>query len=133
MAKTKKSNKKTKKNKPKRGKSEQKKSKSMENKKWDKKENEEPGIQIKQDPFNVIDFALMTEKAIQSIELENKLVFIVKENSNKRDIKKAVENAFEKPVENVNSMIDNRGRKKAFIRFEEDGSAADIAMRLGII
>lgn len=99
----------------------------------EKTQNIDEGIELKNDPFDVISFALMTEKAIQSVELENKLVFIVKENSTKNDVKTAVENAFETEVDKVNALIDTKGRKKAFVRFSEEGAAADIAMRLGII
>lgn len=104
-----------------------------ENKEENKQENNEISIELKGNPFDVIDFALMTEKSVQAIELENKLVFITKEESSKSDIKKAVQSAFEKNVSKVNTMIDTKGRKKAFVKFEEEGAAADIAMRLGII
>ena len=85
------------------------------------------------DPFNVIRFVLMTEKAIQNIEKQNKLVFIVMKNAEKGDIKAAVEGAFKAPVENVHTLIDQKSRKKAIVKFKQAGIAGEIAIRLGII
>ncbi|MAH43251.1 50S ribosomal protein L23 [archaeon] len=85
------------------------------------------------DPFKIIRFVLMTEKAIQNIEIENKLSFIVYRESNKRTIKNSVESAFQTEVVNVNVLNDQKGRKKAIVKFKEDGAAGDIAMRLGML
>ena len=85
------------------------------------------------DPFTILKFVLMTEKAIQLIERENKLVFIVDKKYSRVDIKKASESAFQASVKDVKTLIDQKGRKKAFIKFKEPGVAGDIAMRLGII
>ena len=82
---------------------------------------------------NVIKFVLMTEKSVQNIELQNKLVFIVDGRSTKADIKKSVEGMFEKKILDVKTIIDRKGRKKALVKFEEAGAAGDIAIRLGII
>ena len=85
------------------------------------------------DPFKVIKYVLMTEKAIQSIELENKLVFIVDSKSTKNSIKMAIEAAFKSEIHSVKVLNDQKGRKKAIIRFVEEGVAGDIAMRLGML
>ena len=85
------------------------------------------------DPFKVLKFVLMTEKAVQVIEKQNKLVFIVDRGSDKSSIKAAVETAFNAPVNGVQTMIDQEGRKKAFVKFRNAGAAGDIAIKLGII
>ncbi len=85
------------------------------------------------DPFKVIKYVLMTEKAIQGIELENKLVFIVDNKSTKNSIKISIEAAFKSEVHSVKVLIDQKGRKKAVVRFIEEGAAGDIAMRLGML
>ena len=85
------------------------------------------------EPYKILRFVLMTEKSVQNIELQNKLVFIVERKAAKAQIKDAAEEAFGKAVKTVDTMIDNRGRKKAFIRFSEEGAAGDIAVRLGVI
>lgn len=86
-----------------------------------------------EDPFSTIKFVLMTEKSIQLIESQNKLVFIVNKNSSKDDIKKAFENAFSADVKEIKTTIDQKNRKKAFIKLKKEGEAGEIAIRLGII
>jgi len=84
-------------------------------------------------PFETIKFVLMTEKAIQMIETQNKLIFIVDRKANKKQIKEAVESAFESPVSKVQTAIDQKGRKRAYVKFAKPGAAGDIAVRLGIL
>ncbi len=85
------------------------------------------------DPFRVIKFVLMTEKAVQVIEKQNKLVFIVEKKADKNGIKASVETAFNSPVTAVQTLIDQDGKKRAFVKFRNAGAAGDIAIRLGII
>ncbi len=85
------------------------------------------------DPFETIQFVLMTEKCVRLIEAQNKLVFVVRRQARKKQIKKAVENAFQSPVSGVTTLIDQKGRKRAFVKFSQSGAAGDIAVRLGII
>ncbi len=85
------------------------------------------------DSFAVIKFVVMTEKAIQLIEKQNKLVFVVDRGATKDEIRKAAESAFSANVSKVQTNIDQLGRKKAFVRFAKPGEAGEIAIRLGII
>lgn len=85
------------------------------------------------EPFDYLRFVLMTEKSIQLIETQNKMVFVANRKATKSDIKKSVENAFQTPVTRVTTVIDQKGRKKAFIKFAKEGMAGEIAIRLGII
>ena len=85
------------------------------------------------DPFSIIKFVLMTEKAVQVIEKQNKLVFIVDRGADKNNIKAAVEAAFSAPISHVQTMIDQKGRKKALVKFRNAGAAGNIAIKLGII
>ena len=85
------------------------------------------------DSFDILKFVLMTERAIQIIEAQNKLVFIVNRKSKKQDIKKAVENAFNTQVSKIQTSIDQQARKKAYVKFKKPGEAGEIAIRLGII
>lgn len=87
----------------------------------------------KVDAFKSLSFVLMTEKAIQLIETQNKLAFVVRRSATKSDIKKAIEHVFQTPVSKVNTVVDQDGRKKAFVRFAKQGEAGEIAIRLGII
>ena len=85
------------------------------------------------DPWTILDYPLLTEKSIGRIETENKLVFIVKKKSNKRQIKWAAEKAFNVKVTDVKTLIDRKGRKKAWIQLAKEYPAADIATRLGML
>lgn len=85
------------------------------------------------DPWTVLLYPLLTEKSIGRIESENKLVFIVKRKSNKRQIKWATEKAFSVKVVEVKTLIDRKGRKKAWIQLAKEYPAAEIATRLGML
>lgn len=81
----------------------------------------------------VIKYPLSTEKSIRLMESENKLVFIVDKRANKKDIKEAIEKSFKVKVDRVNTFVDVKGRKKAYIRFSKETPAIDIATQLGLM
>lgn len=85
------------------------------------------------DAFSVVKFVLMTEKSVRAVEAQNKLVFIVKRDAKRPQIKSAVEKMFASPVDGIKTVIDQSGRKKAFVHFKNAGAAGDIAIKLGII
>lgn len=85
------------------------------------------------DPWKILIHPLLTEKAVGKIETENKLVFIVNRKSNKKQIRWAAETALNVKVVNVNTMIDRKGRKKAWIKLSKEYSASEIATRLGML
>ena len=85
------------------------------------------------DPWTILLYPLLTEKAIGKIESENKLVFIVKRKSNKKEIKWAAEKAFNVKILDVKTLIDRKGRKKAWIKLSKEYPAAEIATRLGML
>jgi len=94
---------------------------------------EEIKKELKVDPFTIITHPLLTEKALGKVETENKLVFIVKRKVDKKQIRWAVEKALDVKVVNVNTLIDRKGRKKAVVKLSKEFSAADIAMRFGML
>lgn len=83
--------------------------------------------------WNIINHSLLTEKSISFVESQNKLVFIVRRESNKNSIKWAVERAFEVKVDEVKTLIDQKGRKKAFVKLDKNFNAGEIATRLGML
>ncbi|MBW6451826.1 MAG: 50S ribosomal protein L23 [DPANN group archaeon] len=83
--------------------------------------------------MKIIKHTHMTEKAIGNIELKNELVFIADLKATKEDIKNAVEEMFKIKVAKINVNIDQKGRKKAFIKLKPEFRAMDIATKLGII
>ena len=87
-------------------------------------------------PHEIIIQPIMTEAAFEQIERENKLTFIVNKSSNKHQIKWAINKLYgidKKGITKINTLITNKGLKKAIIRFDfEIVNAADIATKLGI-
>jgi large subunit ribosomal protein L23 len=75
----------------------------------------------------------LTEKSMNMIELENKLVFIVNKKADKKEIREAIEKEFDVKVEWVRTEMTTRGQKKAIIKISPDFSASDIASKLGMI
>ena len=98
-----------------------------------KAEKKEVPKQPKMDPWTVLKFPHLSEKSTANIEIQNKLVFIVKNRASRKQIKDAVEGAFNVKVVKVNMTSTTKGEKKAFVRLDEKNSAADIATRLGMM
>jgi len=85
------------------------------------------------DPWSVLLRPVISESAIEKIEKENKLTFIVDRRANKKVIEFAVEKLFDVKVKKINTLITIKGEKKAYVRLEPEFSAADIATRIGIL
>ena len=66
------------------------------------------------------------------MEAENKLIFVVDSRATKQEIKKAVEELFKAKVTAVNTLI-LKGRKKAYVTFNKQTPAIDIATQLGLM
>ncbi len=90
-------------------------------------------IHIKMDEFNIIKYPLSKEKAIRLMEKENKLLFVVDNKANKKEIKQAIEKMFKAKVEKVNTLIGPDGKKRAYVKFSDETPAIDIATQLGIM
>lgn len=85
------------------------------------------------DLTRVIVRAIVSEKAIDLIQRENKLTFIVDRRANRPLIKKAVEELFDVRVEKIWTMITPKGEKKAIIKLKPEYSAFDVASQLGVL
>jgi len=81
----------------------------------------------------VIKYPMMTERSVNMIENENKLVFIVDRRANKDDIKAAIKELYEVDATTVNTLITHKGEKKAFVKLSDEYDASDVAIRLGIL
>lgn len=84
-------------------------------------------------PFNIIKYPLQTESAMQKIEDQNTIVFIVDSRANKNQIKLAVEKTYDVKTAKINTLIRPDGTKKAFVRLNADQDALDVSNRIGII
>ncbi len=76
---------------------------------------------------------ILSEKALRLLESENKIVFEVKREANKIEIKKAFEEIFGVKVEKVNTLINRKGKKIAYIKLKPEFKASEIATKLGLI
>lgn len=74
----------------------------------------------------------MTEKTLALIEKENKLVFIVHDDADKKSIKEAIKVLYDAEVDSVNTARTIYG-KKAFVRMKEPDAARDLATKLGLV
>jgi large subunit ribosomal protein L23 len=81
----------------------------------------------------IIKYPMMTERSVNMIENENKLVFIVDRRANKHEIATAIKELYEVEAETVNTLITRKGEKKAFIKLKDEYDASDVAIRLGIL
>jgi large subunit ribosomal protein L23 len=85
------------------------------------------------DPYRVIISPISTEKAIQKVEFNNVLTFIVDKKSTKQDVKRAVEELFKVKVAKVNIQNSITGKKKASVKLSPESSAPDISADMGLI
>ncbi|MEK6973077.1 MAG: 50S ribosomal protein L23 [archaeon] len=83
--------------------------------------------------YDIVLHPLITEKSVNAIEKENKLVFVVNKRSTKKEIREAIEDLYDVKIDSINVVNDMKGRKKAFVRINKKFKANDIAVKLGII
>ena len=84
-------------------------------------------------PHEIVLYPLTTERSVKMIQEENKLLFIVAREADKKEIAKAVEELYDVEVEEVRTSIDREGRKRALVKLKGGYSASDVAVRLGIL
>jgi large subunit ribosomal protein L23 len=87
---------------------------------------------MKMDSYSIIMKPHLTEKSMNAIDKNNELTFVVRRNSRKPQIKSAFEDLYAVKVESVNTQINTRGEKLAYIKLEAEHSAEDIAVKMGI-
>jgi large subunit ribosomal protein L23 len=85
-----------------------------------------------EDAQKILKRPYVTERTFDQIEKENKLCFIVDDKVSKTQVASAFQALYEVKVEAVNTSRTVRG-KKAFVRLEEPGKAAELATRLGLV
>lgn len=86
-----------------------------------------------EDPYIILKHPLRTEKAVREVESNNTIIFLVRNDANKKQIKWAMEKAFDVKVENIRTLIDSKGKKKAYIRLSPETPAMDISTELGLV
>jgi large subunit ribosomal protein L23 len=81
---------------------------------------------------SIIKYPHVTEKAVDKMDFENKMLFIVDSAAEKAEIADAVEAQFEVTVESVTTMVTPQGEKKATVLLSDDDDAQEIASRIGV-
>ena len=81
---------------------------------------------------DVIEHPHVTEKAMDLMEFDNTLQFVVALSADKGDIGDAIEESYGEEVASVNTQITMDGEKKATVRFAEDDAAENIMSRIGV-
>ena len=82
-------------------------------------------------PHQILLHPYVTEKTLNMMEEQNSLMFIVRDNASKTQVKWAFENLYEVKVERVN-VRHTRFGKQAIIKLTKDFNASDIGMRIGV-
>lgn len=84
------------------------------------------------DAYTIIIKPHVTEKTMNLIDQNNELTFVVNRKANKRSIKLAFEELYEEKVDRVNTHINTKGEKVAYIKLIEPEMAEEIAVKIGV-
>ena len=84
------------------------------------------------DSYSIIIKPHVTEKTMNLIDLNNEITFVVNRKANKKQIKRAFEELYEEEVERVNTHINTKGEKVAYIKLVEEEMAEELAVRIGV-
>jgi len=80
----------------------------------------------------VIKHPLVTEKAMNDMDFDNKLQFAVGTQASKDEVAAAIEEQFEVDVASVNTSVTLDGYKKAVVELTDDHDADEVASRIGV-
>ena len=84
------------------------------------------------DSYSIIIKPHVTEKTMNLIDENNEITFVVRRTANKKQIKRAFEELYEEKVERVNTHINTKGEKVAYIKLVEEEMAEELAVRIGV-
>ena len=84
------------------------------------------------DSYSIIIKPHVTEKTMNLIDLNNEITFVVNRKANKSQIKRAFEELYDEKVAKVNTHINTRGEKLAYIKLVEEEMAEELAVRIGV-
>ncbi len=90
-------------------------------------------VKVSLDDLGVVFYPLVTEKAVNMIDSENKITFVVSDKANKKSVKEVIQKAYNVKVDAINIIRDRKGRKKAIIRLSKENKAQDLATKMGVL
>jgi large subunit ribosomal protein L23 len=82
--------------------------------------------------MTLIHHPLVTEKAMNEMDFDNKLQFVVDIDAAKPDVAAAVSERYDVTVVSVNTQVTPKGNKKATVRLSDDDEAQEVASRIGV-
>ena len=80
----------------------------------------------------VLKYPHVTEKSVDKMDFENKMVFICQPEASKAEIVEEVEEQFDVTAVGIQTMVTSKGKKKAEIQLSDDHDAQEIASRIGV-
>jgi len=81
---------------------------------------------------SLIEHPLVTEQAMNEMDFKNKLLFIVDVDAIKPEIREEIETRYDVVVDDVNTQVTSKGKKKATVTLSDDDDATEIASRIGV-
>jgi large subunit ribosomal protein L23 len=81
----------------------------------------------------IIKSPYVTEKVTAMIDSNDTLEFLVNMKATKPEIRKALEELYDVDILTVRTMITSQGEKKAIVKLAKEGSANELATRLGLL
>ncbi|WP_458189422.1 50S ribosomal protein L23 [Haladaptatus sp. NG-WS-4] len=82
--------------------------------------------------MSVIEYPWVTEKAMNDMDFDNKLQFIVSLDATKPEIRDEIEERYEVTIDSINTQVTMKGKKKAIVALSDDDDAQDVASRIGV-
>lgn len=83
--------------------------------------------------YDILIHPIISEKAVNMIESDNKIAFKVNKAATKSDVKTAMEKIYNVKVESVNIINDTKGHKKAIIKLDSKFKASELSSKLGMV
>lgn len=80
----------------------------------------------------VIKYPVVTEKAMDKMDFENKMVFVVAGDATKPETAEAIGDRYDVTVTSVNTQITTDGKKKATVELSDGDDATAVASRIGV-
>ena len=74
----------------------------------------------------------VTEKAMNDMDFQNKLQFIVEDDASKPEVRNAIQDQYDVTVTKVNTQVTPKGTKKATVTLSDDDDAQEVASRIGV-
>jgi large subunit ribosomal protein L23 len=81
---------------------------------------------------SLIEYPLVTEKAMDAMDFDNAIQFVVDLDATKPEIAEEIEERYDVTVDGVNTLVTMDGDKKATVYLSDEDEAEDVASRIGV-